>query len=544
MSHFRTASFGANMGGVMCSYNAVNGVPSCANDYNNNKILRGMFNFTGMVVSDCGAVGGIQSNHHFTNTTDDTCYAALSGGTDNNCGNYYVANLQQAINDKRVPVSLVDTAVSRVLTQIFKTGLVETSENVPFKEYNVNTIDSEAHRQLALDSSMAGITLLKNDKDTLPLKAGTKVAVIGPHFNSSTVMLGNYYGDNDLVFNHTPLLALKRRDDLDVVGAAMGCNLTGNDTSGFAEAITAATESDVVLLFLGLTSGQGQQEGNTAAMEREGFDRTFLTLPSIQMELYEAVSKAAADKLVVVVLLNSGGLAIEEIYSSAPAIVEAFYPGELGGDAIAGILMGDRSPAGRLPTTVYTANYTRVRNITDMEFRSHTSPAGNPVPGVTHRFLRPDSGFILFPFGFGLTYTSFSFKISTFPKTMTTMELNRYWPQYYQPGGLLPTVTTIVTNTGTRTSDVAVLGFISCDAKDFPYRRLFGFERVTIAAKESQSVTLTLPAQAFTTISAQGTESLVPTECVLSVGGEPDGFDTANITISGALISKFELPKP
>lgn len=412
----------------------------------------------------------------------------MRGGTDLNLGEFFKLHLNEALVNGNITMSDVDLALTRVFRQFFDLGVGNTPGETPWTQYGLADIDSQEHRQLALDTATQGMVLLTNKDQTLPLgghgagsddkgtrttAATPRVAMVGPHINSTTELLANYFGENLLVLKHSPLQAFQARSDVDVAAFAQGCELAGNDTSGFNAALDAVDAADVVLMFLGLRTMDGPQNAtmNNAAMEREGFDRTFLTLPEIQANFSRAIIQRAAShsprKRVVAVLINSGGLDASLTYANADAVLESFYPGELGGDAIASVIMGDVSPSGRMPTTVYPASFTAARNITDMVLRPHPNsydPA-QTVPGVTHRFYPKNE--TIFPFGYGLSYTTFEVQQASpqgWSQGTTTSDLFARWEGYYANPPVdagLPSYTVKVTNTGPVTSDVVVLGFVS-----------------------------------------------------------------------------------
>lgn len=327
----------------------------------------------------------------------------------------------------------------------------QAERSPPWEDVGPDAIDSAAARALALDGARQGFVLLKNDNHTLPLVAPPqtlthdpkhldsppntrtrplKLAVLGPHFNSSTDLLANYYGDNVLVATSTPLLGLMRRPEVSVVAALAGCDLVNvSQPPDLAGATAAAKRADVAILFMGLHSTQGPQVNNGPGMEREGYDRTNLTLPGYQEALVQAVYATGVPT--VVVLINSGGLAAEWVYTHVPAVLEAYYPGELGGDALASVLLGDVSPAGRLTNTIYPAGFVRQRNITDMNLRPHDG-----IPGVTYRFYDDAP---LFPFGYGRHYTTFVFAWNTadaaLSQSVSTTELAASLPRWLAQGG-------------------------------------------------------------------------------------------------------------
>ena len=202
----------------------------------------------------------------------------------------------------------------------------------------------------------------------LPLSAGTKVALIGPHFNATTDLLSNYRGDNNIVYDHSPLLAMARRGK--VVGHAFGSGMSDPDESGFAAAVALAKKADVAVVFLGLHPQWFDDVPYNDANEGEGRDRANITLPDVQLKLLQAVVGAGTP--VVLVLINGGQLAIPWAKIHVPAIVEAFYPGQMGGDAIAAVLYGDVSPSGRLPYTMYDDDFVGRRpDIGDMSLSAN-----------------------------------------------------------------------------------------------------------------------------------------------------------------------------
>ena len=333
--HFRAAVKGGGLGGTMCSYNAVNGVPSCANTEFNDRVLRAGFGFDGMVVSDCGAVAGIMSNHHFANTLTTTVRAGLRGGTDLDCGTIYTDWTAAALKEGTIDDADVTTALRRVLGQLITVGLAERS--VPWGELDEHSIDTPGARALAQQAAEQGIVLLKNERGTLPLSATAmatpkaagaattggklRLAVLGPHLNSSQQLLANYHGGNVLVEQSTPLAALLRRPEVDVVAALAGCDLLDPTLPpDYDAAAAAARKADVAVVFVGLHTNQGAQVKNTDGMEREGFDRTNLTLPGYQEPLIRAI--AATGTPTVVVMINSGGLAAPWVYKNVPAVIE------------------------------------------------------------------------------------------------------------------------------------------------------------------------------------------------------------------------------
>ena len=337
------------------------------------------------------------------------------------------------------------------------------------------------------------------------------MAIIGPHGNATQDMLSNYHGDNKVVNSHSPLSAITAMLGSAKVKYAAGSDVSSNDTSHFVEAVAAAKSSDVSLVFVGLDQTR----------ESEGHDRTMLELPGVQKELVEAV--LAANKNTVLVLINGGPLAIESLKDSVPAIVEAFYPGEMGGDAIADILFGKVSPSGRLPYTVYPADFIK-RSYFNMDLRNES--------GCTYRYY---TGNPLWTFGYGLSYTTFDYKWSD--------DLAANYPSFdagrvgRQEDNINFTV--VVTNTGKVDSDVSVLGFITAQEQpDAPLKELFDFGRVHLTAGESATVHLTVAPSGLSLVDEYGVEAIRPGHYKIQVEGL-----SADLEITGEDHVVFSLPE-
>lgn len=319
-------------------------------------------------------------------------------------------------------------------------------------------------------------------------------------------MLSNYHGTNTVVNSHSPLQALTDALGAGKVKYSPGCSVAGNDTSGIADAVNLVKSSDVALVFVGLDQSQ----------EREGHDRTILNLPGVQQQLVENV--VGTGKPTVVILINGGPLAIEWVKDHVHAIVEAFYPGEMGGDAIADILLGKISPGGRLPYTVYPTEFAQQRSMTDMRLRSNS--------GITYRHYK---GTPLWEFGFGMSYTSFSYSWpSTSPQPYFATD-------YAVEGSIQYTVN--VTNTGRMAGDEVVMGFVNSTDPDAPLKELFAFERIHLEPGESKIVHLSVPPSVLSLVDSNGVETVRPG----MYGIQIDGLST-RLVLSGESRVLFDLP--
>ena len=358
LPHFRDCVVEGQAQSVMASYNAINGVPSNINPLLLTDILKHQWGFEGFVVSDLGGVNSMVKGHLQGKMSFEEAVAqSLKAGCDFS-DKEYMNYIPAAVRQGLLPETRLNDALYRVLRDRIRLGEFDPPELVPFSRISPDVICDSAHRELALKTAVESIVLLKNEKHFLPLdtKAYRRIAVIGPH--AAIFTPGGYSGKADNPVN--PLQGIKNRAGLEVeIFYARGCEIAlesgrraiANNAQGpisdesalIKAAAETARQADAVIVFL----------GTTEAIESEGRDRTSLALPGRQQELLERVY--AANPRTAVVLLNAGPLAIPWIKEHVPAIVEAWWNGVEGGDAIADVIFGNSNPAGRLPLTVYAS---------------------------------------------------------------------------------------------------------------------------------------------------------------------------------------------
>lgn len=335
--------------------------------------------------------------HNYTHTVDETVRAALVTGTiDYNCGALYKTNLYSSLQRGAVSDADVDTAFGRILTTQIELGMLDPMEDQPYVRIGPESVDSNASRAVALRAAHESLVLLKNDNRLLPFRRGTRVAFIGPHANSTTALLSNYYGQNTLVNTNSPLQAAVREGH--DVTYHYGCNICdypygtspgfpnlpcptdhADERRGIGEAASVAMVAEAAVIFVGLDQ----------TSEAENFDRQSIALPDNQAALISAVLRVQPNT--VVVLIHGGPVSSPLLKHGVPAVIDAFYPGELGGPAIVDTLFGRYVPAGKLPATVYHDNFTsRDIRITDLRANG----------GITHRWF---TGPVLYHFGHGLS---------------------------------------------------------------------------------------------------------------------------------------------
>jgi beta-glucosidase len=479
---------------VMGAYNRTNGEPCCASPSLLQKILRDEWGFEGYVVSDCWAISDIYKHHQVVESAAEAAALAVNSGCELNCGDTYPA-LKEAVETGLISEATIDEAVKRLFRARFRLGMFDPPEEVAYTRLPMTVVDSAEHRQMALEAARQSIVLLKNENNLLPLDrdAYSRIAVIGPNAYDSDVLLGNYNGTPS--YSVTPLAGIRAKvmNQVEVV-YARGCPVAGEDRSGYGEALAVAEKADLVIFVGGLSQWlegeEGQHESVPEGQQSQG-DRAEIELPPVQEELLKQL--AALGQPLVLVLLNGGALAMPWSDENIPAIIEAWYPGEESGTALADVLFGDYNPAGRLPVTFY-------RSTDDLPpFEDYA------MQNRTYRYFEDE---VLYPFGHGLSYSTFAY---------ANLRLNA---DTITPDDSLH-VEVEVQNTGQRAGDEVVQLYISdVDASvPVPIRQLHGFVRIHLSPGEKQTVAFDVAADALAIIDEDGQRVVEAGEFLLSVGG-------------------------
>lgn len=498
---FQTAVQEAHVETVMTAYNRTNGAPCSAHPRLIADILRGQWGFSGHVVSDCGAIADIYRHHGAAETPAAASALAVKAGCDLECGSVY-QHLDEAAAEGLIDEATIDQAVRRIFTTRFRLGMFEPPENVPYAQIPADVIASAEHAELALQAARESIVLLRNAGDFLPLPNDgslRKIAVIGPNAADETVLYGNYYGTARQMI--TPLAGLRASvAPATEVVYAPGCAISGDDRSGFAEAVALAADADLAVLVLGLSQ---KWEGEEGEIPGTG-DRLNITLPPTQEALLQAVH--ATGTPVVLVLINGSALAINWADEHVPAILEAWYPGQAGGTAIADVLFGAYNPAGRLPVTYYKS-LDQLPPVADYAMRGQ-----HGTPGRTYRYLRETP---LYPFGYGLSYTQFAYSGLT-----------------VTPGGDEVAVSVTIRNVGARAGDEVAQLYVSHadDGDSAPLRHLEGFARLHLAPGAAQTVSFMLTRAQLSVVSDTGARVFQPGRFALWVGGGQPGYTAAGVS--------------
>lgn len=465
---FEVAVRKANVGSLMNAYHEIDGVPCASSKFLLTKILREEWGFKGFVVSDYSAIEMLHTFHKVAKDLKTAAIKALEAGIeielpDVKC---YGEPLLQAVKEGAISISVIDTAVARVLRAKILLGLLE--DNIYADPIKINSIlDNSEHRAFARELARKSIVLLKND-GVLPLSKEKKsIAVIGPNANSTQSLHGDYSytshiaGVKDGVRTVTVLEGIKNKvSSGTTVLYARGCELNDESREGFIEALEVASKSDVIIAVMGENSGLFKR-----GISGEGNDRIDLNLPGVQRELLKALKEL--DKPIILVLTNGRPLSIAWEKENIPAIIEAWYPGEEGGNAIADVIFGDYNPGGKLPVSF-------PKDVGQIPVYY------NRKPSAFSEYLTTDTK-PLFPFGHGLSYTTFEY---------SDLEIK---PETTLPGGYVD-ISFKIKNTGKIAGDEVVQLYIHDEwaSVERPVKELKGFKRIHLKPQEEKRVTFRL----------------------------------------------------
>ncbi len=384
--------------GVMGAYNRTNGEPCCAHSYLMEEVLFNKWNFEGYFVSDCGAINDIFEHHKFKDTKKETAAIALERGCHLNCGEAY-SHLVEAYEEDLISDEAIDEAVLRLYT--IRVLLGEFEEKRPYSDVPYDKLDCPEHRALNLEASKQTMVLLKNENNFLPIKENTfkRIAVVGPNANSTIVLEGNYFGNAS---EHiTVAEGMRRVFPESRITVATGTRLyieKKNDWDGFgymrSEGLAAASEADFTLICLGMDRTiEGEQIEGLEDDCLDSGDKKNVHLPKAQIQLCEEICDVC-DNVAVVVMCGSPVDLGKKINSKAKAIIHGWYPGALGGLAVAQLIKGEYSPSGKLPLT-FCDEDNILPDISDYSMKGRTYRYAEQTP--------------LYPFGYGLSYTTFEY---------------------------------------------------------------------------------------------------------------------------------------
>jgi beta-glucosidase-like glycosyl hydrolase len=493
---------------LMCSYNAVNGIPSCANDWLLTTVARGEWEFDGYITSDCDADANVYTTHHYTATPGEAVRDVLRAGTDVDCGGFVTHNAQGALDNKTITVDDIDVRLRYLFRMRLRLGHFDPPG--PLQEIPKSAVCTDFAVNLARQGTIQGSVLLKNAEHALPLLKSSTVALIGPNSNLSH-SIATYYGGGSPCHGFTSMVDAVS-SHAKSMSQSVGCaSVTASpDPKLLAAAVDAARSADEVVMAVG-------QDGS---IEHEGHDRTSISLTQCQEELVAAVAKAAK-KPVTVVILTGGAVDVAEMMANTNvgAIIHAGQP-SVTAIAIGDLLFGDVSPAGRMIQTIYPKTFVDEVSIFDMNMRpgpsdwpipNHSPKTMGTNPGRTHRFY---TGTPTTVFGFGLSYSTFKYGLASAPKVVDLAPLRAILEApdaktrtFFKKEKNIAMYAVNVTNTGKIDADDVVLGFVTPPGggkNGIPIQTLFGFQRVHVKSGETVTVWLAAEAQTFSHVNEQG----------------------------------------
>jgi beta-glucosidase len=468
LPHWRDCVVEAHAQSLMASYNGINGTPNNINHWLLTDVLKNQWHHEGFVVSDLGGVNSMVNGHFSRQLTFvDAVAESLMAGCDFS-DREFMENIPAAVRADKLTEARLNDAVTRVLRTRMRLGEFDPQEKNPYGRISTNVICSPEHRRLALKAAREAVVLLENKNDFLPLdKARLKtVAVIGPHADLFTA--GGYSGRAkdpvkplQGIRNHLPGEEIIHVAGCAIAGQRSNTNAPGanlNEEEELRKAVDAAKRADVAILYLGTTTG----------IEQEGRDRTSLGLPPNQEKLAEAV--IAANPRTVVVLMSAGPLTVPWLKQHARAMLQGWWLGEEGGNAIADVIFGEVNPAGRLPYTIYTS-----------EAQVPPQDEYDISKGFTYMYVKGEP---LYPFGHGLSYSTFKYSNLRVSPGKISADRNI-------------SVTVDVKNTSRRAGE-EVVQLYTRELKPSvtrPVRELRGFQRVAVPPGETKTLAFTVPAE-------------------------------------------------
>lgn len=515
----------ANVCAVMPSYNEVDGMPAHSNRWLLTDVLRGEWGFGGYIFTDYGGLSQLHNFHHVAADASEAAVMGINAGVDLEAARPDAyARLSDLVKAGKVKEEQIDAAVRRILRAKFMAGLFD--KPYPDPERLSEVVHRPEHVALALEVAQESAVLLKNDSTLLPLDASKlkSIAVIGP--NADQVQYGDYTYTRDNRSGVTILQGLRDRLGSRVqINYAKGCNITGSDRSGIAAAVEAASKSDVAVVVLGETSvilsglgwgvGLGENEPRDPFVSGEGYDLTSLDPPGVQRELLQAV--CATGKPVVLVMVHGRPWSIDWEKDHVPAILEAWYPGEQGGNAIAGILLGDVNPSGRLNCSVpRSVGHLPVTYDYKPSARGINREPGTPEkPGRDYVFSSPTP---LFAFGHGLSYTTFEYSDLKIDNNASAKTVR---------------VSVNVRNTGRRDGKEVVQLYVNdrVSSVTTPQKMLKGFDKIELKTGEQKTVTFDLPYDELALWNASMQRVVEPGEFVVMIGRSAE-----DIALSGSFV--------
>ncbi len=484
---------------VMGAYNRTNGEPCCGSGRLLRDILRKEWGFEGHVTSDCWAIKDFHEQHCVTATPVESVSLAMNNGCDLNCGSLFLY-LEQAVKEGLVDEKRLDEAVVNLFTSRMKLGVFDEKGENPYDKIPYTVVDSPKMRRLNEQVAERCVVLLKNDNQILPLQKEKlhTIGVIGPNADNRRALVGNYEGTASRYVTVLEGIQDYVGDEVRVLYSE-GCHLYKDRTSGLAQENDRASEvrgvcreSDVIIAVMGLDASLEGEEGDTGNEYGSG-DKPNLNLPGLQHDILKIAKESG--KPVILVLLTGSAMAVTWEDAHLDAILQGWYPGAQGGAAIARILFGEANPEGKLPVTFY-------RTTEELPAFEDYS-----MKGRTYRYMKQKA---LYPFGYGLSYTTYSYENAKLVSDDICGE-----------AGVI--LRAEVRNTGVMDGTETVQIYVGLERDEAPNPQLKKIVKVPLKAGESKQIEAVLPKEAFMLYDEKGEHVLYPGTYHIYMGGsQPD----------------------
>lgn len=499
----------ANVSGVMCAYNSFKGQPCCGSNLFLRKILLHDWKFNGYITSDCWAISDFIYGHKTHKDSISASSDAVLHGTDLECGNVY-RSLTEAVEAGMITEEQVDISLKKLLKIQFRLGMFDPQDKVPYSKIGAEVLESKPHQQQALKMARQSMVLLKNEKQLLPLSSKIKkIALLGPNANNGTTQLGNY---NGIPSKNTTLLdALRAEKGIEVVYDSISDFITlhpGIDLQHYAEKYK---DVDLIIYAGGISALLEGEEGDTGNVEGfYGGDRTTINLPAVQTQVMQMLQKSG--KPMIFICMSGSAIAFNWESQHIPAIIQAWYGGQAAGTALADILFGRYNPSGKLPITFYRSD-SDLPAIEDYSMKNRT-----------YRYFNGD---VLYPFGYGLSFTKFKFKEPNVPQEVRI--------------GDTISISAEVVNTGKSAGEEVVQLYLSHKdiAPEAPNSQLVGFQKVMLQPGERKIVHFKLSPRNLAYVDETGGVNTMPGKIKVYIGNvcpnAPERFT------SGVLSTTMEL---
>ena len=454
----------AKVESVMSSYNSINGIPSSINAKLLDTILRQEWGFKGHVVTDCGALDGVFESHNATVSNVATAAAAIKAGINLDCSTILQKDVLLALKQKLLTEKELDASLKKLLSTQFKLGFFDNRVNDPYNKYAADSVHNISHIQLSRTVAQQSMVLLKNENHLLPISKDKyeSIMIVGPNATSYDALIGNYHGLSNKAVNFVEGIT-NAMDPSTRIEYDLGCDF--KDTTHFG-GIWAAGNAKLTIAIMGL-SPVLEGEAGDAFLSLSGGDKNNISLPSSEIAYLKQLRLSVKNPIILVVTAGSN-VDISSVEPYVDAIIYAWYPGEQGGNALADILLGKVSPSGRLPISFY-------KSINDLpDYKNYA------MKGRTYRYY---NGEVQYPFGFGLSYTSFNYnndsKNNPLNKTKDSVLIQLS-----------------VTNTGQMDGAEVVQAYVQYPNEErMPIKELKFFKRVEIKKGHTQKVKISIPIQ-------------------------------------------------